>query len=186
MNWNKRNGTTGKVKPSARFLVEEKFTFQRTISAAVSCHDIPDLLVLNIDQTPLAYVSPGKYTFSSKGVKSVPIKGVDDKQQIIAIFAVRSTGSFLPIQLVYTGKTRRCLPRYDFPASFSVSFTKTHRLSTEKSKEFFERIIFSCLKKSEKGKTISGRTTFTCYYGHIQDNGILKKIYSENRCEIAP
>ena len=42
-------------------------------------HDAPPALVLNLDQTPLSYVSPEKYTFSSKGSKNVPIKGIDDK-----------------------------------------------------------------------------------------------------------
>ena len=55
LNWSKRKGTTGKVEPSAQFLTEEEITFQRAISAVVSCHDIPDSLALTIDQTPLAY-----------------------------------------------------------------------------------------------------------------------------------
>ena len=37
--------------------------------------------MLNLDQTPHPYVSPGKYTFDLKGSATVPIKGVDDKWQ---------------------------------------------------------------------------------------------------------
>ena len=54
MEWTKRKGTTGKVEPLPQFLVEEKFTFQRAISAAISEHDIPTSLVITLDQTPLA------------------------------------------------------------------------------------------------------------------------------------
>ena len=43
---------------------------------AISEHDIPAPLVLNLDQTKLSYVSPEKYTFSFKDAKL--IKGVDD------------------------------------------------------------------------------------------------------------
>ena len=68
-NWTKRKGTTGKVKPSKKFLEEEKFTFQRKISNVILDHDVPSALVLNLDQTPLSYVSPRKYIFSSKGSK---------------------------------------------------------------------------------------------------------------------
>ena len=93
-------GTTDKIEPSPQFLAGEKFTFQRAISTAISSHDIPNFLVLNIDQTPLPYVSPGQYTFSLKRSKNVPIKGVDDKRQITTTFAVSSTGKFLPIQLI--------------------------------------------------------------------------------------
>ena len=75
--WWKRKGTTGKIEPSPQFLAEEKFIFQRTISTAISSH-IPNFLVLNIDQTPLPYVSSGQYTFSFKRSKNVPIKGPKD------------------------------------------------------------------------------------------------------------
>ena len=44
-------------------------------------YDVPSALALNLDQTAHSYVSPGKYTFSSKGEKNVPIKGLDDKHQ---------------------------------------------------------------------------------------------------------
>ena len=107
MEWVKRKGTTGKVEPSEKFLDEEKFTFQREISKVVTDHDIPLDLVLNLDQTPLSYVSPGKYTFCMKGSTTVPIKGVDDKRQITATFTVSASGVFLPIQLIYQGKTKR-------------------------------------------------------------------------------
>ena len=135
-------GTTDKVEPSPQFLAGEKFTFQRAISTAISSHDIPNFLVLNIDQTPLPYVSPGQYTFSLKRSKNVPIKGVDDKRQITTTFAVSSTGKFLPIQLIYTGTTPRSLPKYDFSVSFSVGFTKNHWSNTDKSIEFFNKIMF--------------------------------------------
>ena len=52
MDWVKRKGTTGKVEPCSKFLEEEKFTAQRAIAKAVSDHDIPMELVLNLDQTP--------------------------------------------------------------------------------------------------------------------------------------
>ena len=142
--------TTGKVEPSPQFLAEEKFTFQRAISAAISEHDIPTSLVINLDQTPLSYVSLGKYTFSFKGAKNVPIRGVDDKKQITGTFAVTLTGNFLPMQLIYEGKTKRSLPKFNFPNSFSVTFTENHWSNTDKSVEFFEEIIFPYLDKVKK------------------------------------
>ena len=91
LNWSKRKATTGKVEPPKQLLAEEKFTFQREISKMVSEHDIPKCLVLNLDQTPLSYVTTGKYSFSFKGEKNVPVKGVDDKRQITATFSVSCT-----------------------------------------------------------------------------------------------
>ena len=52
MDWVKRKVTTGKVEPCSKFLEEENFAFQRAIAKAVSDHDIPMELVLNLDQPP--------------------------------------------------------------------------------------------------------------------------------------
>ena len=122
----KRKGTTGNVDPSPQFLAKEKFTFQRTISTTILGHDTPTPLVVNLDQTRLSYVSPGKYTFSFKGVKNVPIKGVDDKRQMTATFAVSLAGKLLPIQFIYKGKTKRSLPKFKFPSTFSLSYTENY------------------------------------------------------------
>ena len=175
LNWRKRKGTTGKVKSSLQFLEEEIFTFQWTISAAVLCHYIPDSLVLNIGQIPLAEVYPGNYTFSSKGAKNVPIKGVDNKRQAAVTFAVSSTERLWPMELIHTGKTQRWLPGYYFPATFSLSFTKNYWSNTEWSIEFFQEIIFLNLKKVKKEKSIYRRITFTCYYRQIQTTEEISK-----------
>ena len=87
----------------------------------------------------MSYVILGQYTFSFKGSKNAPIKGVNDN-------AVSSTGKLLTIQLIYTGTTPHySLPIYDFPVSFSVRFTRNHWSNTDKSIEFFDEIIFPYL-----------------------------------------
>ena len=63
MKWVKRKGTTGKVEPSPQFLAEENFTFQREIASAVYNNYIPKELIINLDQTPLSYVSPCQSLF---------------------------------------------------------------------------------------------------------------------------
>ena len=142
LKWSKHKGTTSKVDLSPQFLAEEKFIFQRTISAAILEHDIPTPLVVDLDETLLSYVFPVKYTFSFKGAKNVPIKGVDDKRQITVTFAVSLTGTILPIQLIYKRKTKRSLSKFKFPSTFSPSYKENHWSNTEKSIEFFEQIIF--------------------------------------------
>ena len=72
----------------------------------------------------------------------MPIKGIDDKRQITATFTVSMTGKFLPIQLIYEGKTPRSRPRFDFPTDFNVSFSDSHWSNTEKSIELFEKLYF--------------------------------------------
>ena len=149
MNWTKRKGTTGKVEPPKKFLKEEKCTFQRKFANVKLDDDVPSALILNLDQTPLSYVSPAKYTFSSKGSKNVSIKGLDDKRQITATFVVSATGFFLPIQLIYQAKSKRCLPKF----TFHVTFTPNHWSNLKKCEDLFKVIIFPYLsaKKKELG-----------------------------------
>ena len=104
-------------------------------------------LILNLDQTPLPHVSPGKYTFNPKGTKTVYIKGIGNQRQTTATFTVSMTGKSLPIQFIYEEKTRRCLPRFDFPADFNVTFADNHWSNTEKSIKLFEKVIFLNLKQ---------------------------------------
>ena len=147
MNWTKRKGTTGKIEPSKQFLLEEKLTFQKKISGVIFAHDIPEELIINLDQTPLSYVSPGKCTFDVKGVKTVPIKGIDDKRQITATFPISMSGAFFLIQVVYDGKTKRFLP---FPASFDATFAENHWSSSEKLSAYLTRSFFLISKMFEK------------------------------------
>ena len=84
-----------------KILLEEKLTFQKKISGAIFYHDIPKELIVNLDKITLPYVSPGKYTFDVKGVKTVPMKGINDKREISATFAISMSGEFLPIQVIF-------------------------------------------------------------------------------------
>ena len=52
-----------------------------------------------------------------RGTKCVEIAGIDDKRQIMAVFACTMSGKFFPMQLIYKGTTRKCLPKsIDFPS----------------------------------------------------------------------
>ena len=109
-------------------------------------------MILNLDQTPLSYVSPGKYTFNPIGAKTVPIKGIDNKRQITVTFSVSMTGIFLPTQFIYEGKTRRYLPSCDFRNGFNVTYSPNQWSNTEKSVDLFQKIIFSYFKTVKSSK----------------------------------
>ena len=56
-----------------------------------------------------------------KRCKSVPIAGSPDKRMITATFSITLTGEFLPIQLIYGGKTKKSIPADSFPSDFVIS-----------------------------------------------------------------
>ena len=186
MNWAKRNGTTGKIEASKQFLLEEKLTFQKKISDVIFEHDILKELIINLDQTPLSYVSPGKYTFDVKGVETVPIKGIDDKRQITATFAISMSGEFLPIQVIYEGKSKRCLPKYTFPASFDVTFSENHWSNTKKSLNFFNKIVFPHFKNVRKAKAYPDEQMSLIIMDTFkgQSNDEVAKLCRKNNCAL--
>ncbi len=49
---------------------------------------------------------------------------MDDKRQITAVFGCTVEGEFLPPQIIYGGKTTRCLPTAKFPSSRDITFSK--------------------------------------------------------------
>ena len=55
-----------------------------------------------------------------EGSKRVEIAGIDDKRQITAVFGSSITGDFLPVQIVYKGKTKRCFPTFAFPPDWHI------------------------------------------------------------------
>ena len=46
------------------------------------------------------------------------LAGKDDKQQLTAVFGESMAGHFLPIQLIYQGKTQWCVSKVKFPADW--------------------------------------------------------------------
>ena len=55
----------------------------------------------------------------------------------------------LPIELIYTGNTKRCLPNFYFPRDFNVTLTKNHWPDIKNAVEHFEKVIFSFFQKTE-------------------------------------
>ena len=118
-NFSRRAGTTTRP-PVPRGMYEEcKLSFLTDIDKCINKHNIPPELVLNADQTPSSYVSVGRMTMAEKNSKSVPIKGLTDKRNITLTFVISLAGEFLPMQVIYQGKTKASLPRnFVFPKGF--------------------------------------------------------------------
>ena len=55
-------------------------------------HSIPDLIVINFDQTPSKFVPVASTTLAKRNTKQVYVKGSNDKRSITATFAVTLEG----------------------------------------------------------------------------------------------
>ncbi len=96
------------------------------VSSVVSMEEIPPELILNWDQTGIHLVPASRWTMDLEGSKRVEVSGVNDKRQITAVFCGSLVGDFLPIQLIYKGKTQRCHPRYKFPSHWHITQSPKH------------------------------------------------------------
>ena len=79
---------------------------------------VPPKVIINIDQTPKKMIPVSEYTLSEKGGSTVSVTGGDDKKMFTAVFSETMSGTFLPMQRIYGGKTDRCHPKMDFPEGF--------------------------------------------------------------------
>ena len=113
-------------------------------------HNIPEELILNLDQTPLGLTFASKVTFTKKGSKQVPIANIDDKRQITGTFCVSMKGDFLPIHLIYKGLTDRCYPKIKFPKNIHITHTPSHWSNEKVHMEYLEKTIFPYVENVRK------------------------------------
>ena len=116
--------------------VNSQFLFDtKTI---VEMEEIPHDLVINWDQTGIHYIPVSSSTMEAKRVE---ITAVDDKRQITAVFGGSLTGDFLPIQLIYQGTTKRCLPTVEFRHDWHATFSHNHCANEEIMIDYLQKIL---------------------------------------------
>ena len=92
-------------------------------------------------------MSPGKCTFSSKGAKNVPIKGVDNKRQTTVTFTVNSTERFLPMQLILLAKLSADYLNIIFQPPFLLASPKIIGPIRNDPPHFLKKLSFFISKK---------------------------------------
>ena len=115
-----------------------------------------------------------------EGAKRVEVIAIDDKRQITAVFCGSITGEFLPLQLIYEGKTNRCLPQFDFPSAWHVTFSDNHWSNEITMKQYFEKIILPYVNEKRKElKLLSDHPTLLIFKAQTTSS-ILKFLDSHN------
>ena len=147
MGYVKRKATTKRSILSDSEFQAQKHRFLLEISGMVTEHKIPDQLVLNWDQTGLQLVPSGNWTLEEQGTKRVELQGLNDKRMITAIFTCSLSGHFLPMQLLYTRKTSRCHPSFEFPPEFDVWHSPNHWANQDTTLRFVNHVIVPYVKK---------------------------------------
>ena len=93
----------------------------------------------------------GNNTLEYEGAKSVLVKGKSKGKQITGTLAVSTTRRFLPMQLIYTGKTKRCHPQAtEFSSGFDVIHSLNHWSNEELAIRYIREIILPYVNKIKK------------------------------------
>ena len=139
-----------------------KEQFLRHIKNVISLDEIPPALISNWDQTGINYVPVSSWTMESEGWKRVDLAGKGDKRQITAVFGWSLMEDFLPSQLIYQGKTKRCLPQVKVPTDWHITYSANHWSNENMMKDYVGKIIMPYLRTKEK-RRVEAFTRSTCF-----------------------
>ena len=133
------------------------------------------------DQTPPKYVQVSSVTMAKTGETNVPIAGANNKRSMTATFSITFDNKFLPMQLIYKGKTNQSLPKVDFPDGFSLSANKTHYSNEEEALKFIGEIILPHVQKERANLRCGNQKallTFDVFQGQTTDK--IFKVLKDN------
>ena len=90
---------------------------------------------------------------------------------ITAVFCGSATGDFLPIQLIYKGKTSRCHPPFAFPSGWRIIHSPNHWSTEETMVEYIEEIVlpYVQLKRKLIGESKPALVITNNFKGQITD-----------------
>lgn len=97
-----------------------------------------------MDQTGVHLVPTSNWTYEKSGSSSIAVVGAEDKRQITVCIASSLDGELLPPQLIFQGKTHRCLPARTPEAIVShvhLTFSENHWSNQTTMKQYIDEII---------------------------------------------
>ena len=118
-----------------------------------------------------------------RGAGRVEIAGYGDKRMITATFAATLSGKFLPMQILYGGKTDRCHPKHQFPSEFDIYHNPNH-WANECALRFIKKIILPYIKATSEEISKPNQTAMVIFdvfkgqttaavYSLLEENGIV-------------
>ena len=144
----RRSSTKAKVMPQN--FDEVKLNFLQDVENIIAMDKIPTDMIINWDQTSMNYVPVTSWTMESEGSKKVEIVAKDNKRQITAVLVGSLKGDFLPLQIIYEGKTSRCLPTVKFPPDWHATFSENHWSNEETMHDYLVKILIPYIQEKRK------------------------------------
>ena len=147
MKFLRRAVTTSRPVITRSLWVEVRSQFLYEITDKVLKHNIPDELIINVDQTPSKFVATGNVTMAAKGEKHISRAGATDKRAIAVTLSESLDGHILPFQLIYTGKMQISLPNVAFPDGFCLAYNQKHWSNETETIRLIEDVLVPYIEK---------------------------------------
>ena len=150
----KRRSST-KAKVMVQDFDEIKQKFLQDVNNIIAKYEIPADMIINWDQTGVKYIPVASWTMEREGSQKVEIVAKDDKRQITAVLAGSLKGDFLPLQIIYEGKTSRCLPAVKFPPDWHGTFSENHWSNEETMRDYLVKVLIPYIQEKRKNLQLS-------------------------------
>jgi hypothetical protein len=120
MNFVRRKGTKATRKLPEDF-ENIRINFVERVKTAVHSNTVSLELFVNFDQTNAKYVPTSEWTMEEEGTRQIDILGLEDKREMTVLLECSASGTLLPPQLLYAGKTEQCHPQgIKFPLGLDI------------------------------------------------------------------
>ena len=96
-------------------------------------------------------VPASQWTQEEQGSSRIEVAGVGDKHQITITVAGTLSGTLLPFQVLYEGKTERCHPSANFPEGFDIWHIPNHWANGDTSITFLLTFLLPANIDEEHG-----------------------------------
>ena len=126
---------------------EVRSQFLHEFTYKVLQHNIPDELIINVDQTASKIVATDGIAMAAKGEKHISLPGTTDKRAITVTLCESLDGCMLPLQLIYTRTTERSLPDFISLDGFCLAFNQKHGSNETKTICLIEDLLVLYVKK---------------------------------------
>jgi hypothetical protein len=159
---------------------EKAAKFQEVVKQAKIDGDVPDELLLNVDQVGVRLIPSPTYTYATRGSKQVSVLGHHDKREVTMVLTTTCAGGVLPPQVIYTGRTERSHPKAGIPPGWHITHTQTHWSNKATTIDYIGKILAPYLAQTRAllGPR-RGIVLMDCFSVH-KDTDVIKAIEALN------
>ena len=117
-----------------------------------------------------------------EGSKQLTIAGSNDKWQITLLLTVTKAGTLLPPQLIYSGKTSKCLPVTRFASDWDPTFTSNHWSNEESMLRYIDNIILPFISRRREKLQLPDQKALVVmdYYAAHRTDSLKQKLIDNN------